>query len=269
MHLEAFEHARYRRASLYELSEWYDVDYAGYKAEEPFYKMLVTQHVPRDGAYVELGAGTGRLLLAVARTGARAHGVEPARGMARRCVAKLKDARLPRGLCTLERKDGSTFEGPKDAVPWVISFPFNGLLHVHSHEELLGIFTRCREKLHPEGRIALDITSPAWEEMALGGRPWGRVDERIHPETGERVLTCDRCEYDEATRVCSTWFRFLLEGERSGVELSIHQFMWTYQEVLHALERAGFVVDMVFGDVDFAPLVEKSPRLLVAAAPRR
>ncbi len=264
-----FGGATFREAGLYDAPDWYDVDYAGYKAEEPFYKLLATRFVPREGAFVELGAGTGRLLLAIAQEGTRCHGVEPSAAMLRRLDEKIaNNAVLPGGWVTTEHAHGQDFEGPDDAVPYVIAFPFNGLLHVHAHDAFDEILANVRQQLHDDGVFALDITTPAWEEMGLGGRAWGRIDERVHPTTGENVITCDRCVYDEATRVMHTTYRFLVEGESEGVALSIGQFMWTYQEVIWRVEQAGFAIDMVFGDVDFAPLVEKSPRLLLAARRR-
>lgn len=261
-----FGGANFREGHLYEAPAWYDLDYAGYKAEEPFYKLLATRFVPRGGAFVELGAGTGRLLLAVAKEGTRAHGVEPAPAMLRCLDEKVAASEvLPGGWVTTEQASGADFEGPDDAPAHVIAFPFNGLLHVHSHDAFDAVLERVRTRLHPDGIFALDITTPAWEEMGLGGRAWGRIDERTHPKTGENVITCDRCLYDEDTRVMHTTYRFLVEGAAEGVSLTIGQFMWTYQEVIWRTEQAGFEVEMVFGDVDFAPLIEKSPRLLLAA----
>ncbi len=261
-----FGAASFEELSLYDAPFWYDLDYQGYKAEEAFYRLLVTQHVDKGGAYVELGAGTGRLLLAYAKAGTRCHAVEPAGPMLFRLYEHAEAGGLPEGLVTGEQRGAATFEGPDDVPAQVITFPFNGLLHVHGHAALLEVFARVRDKLDDQGRFGLDMTSPAWEEMAAGGRAWGRLDERVHPGSGQRIHTCDRCRYDEYTRLMHTDFRFLEDGADRGVTLGITQYMWTYQEVVHLLHRAGFSIDMVFGDVDFSPLYEKSPRLLLSAA---
>ena len=260
-----FRGVHYRSASLYEDAEWYDVDYVAYVGEQPFYQLLVDRYVRPGTAYVELGAGTGRLSIPFALQGVRVHGVEPAAGMRERLVQRACALPDDAGLHTVEGACADAFWGPDDAPVRLIAFPFNGLLHIHSHEELHRVFTHCKHRLDDGGRLALDITSPSWDAMARLQLPWGRVEERVHPETGATVLTCDRSDYDDDTRVLKTFYRFVEPGESEGVEVFIEQFMWTYQEVLHGLEQAGFLLEMVFGDVDLSPWVEKSPRLLVSA----
>jgi hypothetical protein len=104
--------------------------------------------------------------------------------------------------------------------------------------------------------------------MAMGVVPWGRVDERAHPATGRRVSTCDTATFDSASRVLRTTFRYVIEGEREGAEITLEQFMWTFPEILSAAKDAGFEVEHIYGDVDFAPFHEGMPRLLLCLRPK-
>lgn len=268
---EPFERVRYRRAAFYDVPDCYDVDYAGYTAELPFYRMLCSQHLRPGGCFVELGAGTGRIGLRFAEEGLRVHAVEPSAAMRGVLLQKLEeklDASVPRGLVTVEDATAGTFEGPADARPDVVALPFNAVLHLGSRQALRESFEHVRARVDERARFAVDLTGPSWDAMCVGGLDWGRVDERVHPRTGERILTCDKTEYRPADRVLVSTFRFVEEGSDEGEELRLEQRMWTWQEVLHALELAGFEVEMMFGDVDFAPFSEKSPRALVVARPR-
>lgn len=265
--LEIMARARFRRAALYDDPSSYDLDYAGYSAELPFYRMLAREHV-KDGVYVELGAGTGRLALPLAREGFRVHAVEPSTAMRRRLREKLRrEGQGVRERVTVGDERADDFRLPRDARARLIALPFNAVLHVETREALLRSFAHARALVDDDGCFALDMTGPSWMVMSVGGLGWGRCDERTDPTTGARVLTCDETRYDRERRVLVSTFRFLEEGRRSGVELTLEQRMWTWQEVLHALEESGFVVERAFGDVDFAPFCEKSPRLLVAARP--
>jgi cyclopropane fatty-acyl-phospholipid synthase-like methyltransferase len=255
--------------SLYAFAETYDVDYAGYRAELAFYRRVIARGRESDEAYVEIGAGTGRLLIPYASAGLRCHGVEPARSMRERLVEKLARETLPPGRVTVENGHAHDFVGPTDARVGVVAFPFNGIQHLFGHDMLHAFLARARDVLVDEGCVAFDVTGPAWEEMAAGVREWGRLDERVHQTTGERIYTIDRSVFDDERRVMRTSFRYLAEHATKGVEAFIEQYMWTAQELLHAVTQAGFTVDMAFGDVDFAPLDERSPRLLVAARKRR
>lgn len=260
---EALQGRRWRSVGIYEAPEWYDVDYAGYRGEEAFYR-LILERCARGHLVVELGAGTGRLALRFADAGFRVHGVEPAAPM-RALLLKKADAAgaLDRGTLTVEDATAATFSPPE--APAVVMFPFNGLLHLHSRDEMLASFGHVRELLRPDGRFALDCTGPYWDAMLFGPTSWGRADERVHPSTGAKVLTCDRSCYDPATRQMRIDIRYLQDGADEGVQIELLQTMWTWQQVLGALADSGFAVEQQFGDVDLAPFDEGSPRLLVCA----
>jgi SAM-dependent methyltransferase len=265
--LAPFERARYRRAAYYDAPDWYDVDYAGYMAELPFYRMLCSQHLTPGGCFVELGAGTGRISLRFAAEGMRVHAVEPSAAMRRSLEKKLEEQR-PAGRLTLEDADAATFAGPSGEPLEVVALPFNAVLHITTQPALRASFEHVRALLRKGGRFGLDLTGPSWDALALGNLPWGRVDERVHPKTGEIILTCDKTEYRPRDRMLVSTFRFLSEDALEGEELVLEQRMWTWQEVMHTLAQSGFELEMVFGDVDFAPFSERSPRALVAARAR-
>lgn len=264
--LAAFARASFRAGDLYDAAEWYDIDYAGYMAEDAFYRRCVERVVGDDGAMIELGAGTGRLCLGYAATGTRVHAVEPAAPMLERLLEKA--SAQEGGVVTGECATAANFVGPQNERTDLITFPFNSLLHIHSRVELLKSFANVHACLDDGGHFALDITAPYWDAMSRKEVVWGRVDERTHPRTGVRILTCDRARYDGASKTLTTEFRFLTATESEGVDLQITQRMWTFQEVQAVLEDAGFVVFERFGDVDFAPFLERSPRLLLTASKR-
>lgn len=267
--LELMMSARFRRAGLYDDPTSYDLDYAGYKAELPFYRMLAREYGREGGTYVELGAGTGRVVLPLAREGARVHAVEPSKAMRKGLLEKLAKEEEPvRARVTVEGARADTFRVPDGMRASLIALPFNAVLHLETRDELLRSFAHVREQIDEKGCFALDMTGPSWTVMSVGGYPWGRLDERTDPRSGARVLTCDKTHYDAERRVLVSTLRFLEEGRREGVELLLEQRMWTWQEVLHALHESGFFVERAFGDVDFSPFHEKSPRLLVAALAR-
>lgn len=258
-----FDSASYRRGELYDAADWYDIDYQGYVAEEAFYRLMTTLHTNRGRGYVELGAGTGRLLLRYAEQGIQCHAVEPASAMLRHLMMSAQHRQLDMELLSTELAEAATFAA-EPFEPGVVAFPFNGVLHIHGREALCQVYRHVHERLPANGRFCLDMTTPSWDELHLGGRAWGRPDERTHPQTGNRIFTTDRCHYDPKTRVMETEFRFLEDGAAEGVILSITQFMWTTQEVLSLAIESGFSVDLIFGDVDFSAFRESSPRMLVA-----
>ncbi len=256
---------RWRELDIYEAPDWYDVDYAGYRGEEAFYRLTLERCVKDGRLVVELGAGTGRLALRFASAGFRVHAVEPAPAMRAHLLTKARAAGLSDAArFSVEDAVAATFAPPDP--PALVMFPFNGLLHLRTMEELLASFAHVRAQLAPDGRFAIDCTGPYWDAMLFGPTAWGRADERVHHTSGALVHTCDRCAYDSATRQMRIDIRYLLDGHDEGVQIELRQTMWTWQQVLGALVRAGFVIEQQLGDVDLAPFDEGSPRLLVCAA---
>lgn len=254
----------WRAVGIYQAPEWYDVDYAGYRGEEGFYRLILERCARGGRLVVELGAGTGRLALRYADAGFRIHAVEPAPAMRALLVEKGSAAgHAAGGLLSVEDATAATFAPPER--PAVVMFPFNGLLHLRTRDELYESFAHVRELLQPDGRFALDCTGPYWDAMVFGPTTWGRADERVHPVTGAKVLTCDRSSYLPATRQMRIDIRYILAGDDEGVQIELNQTMWTWQQVLGALQACGFAVEQQLGDVDLSPFDEGSPRLLVSA----
>jgi SAM-dependent methyltransferase len=255
------KNVRFSRGNIYDEPGWYDVDYAGYRGEEAFYRLVLSKAVKPGGVVVELGTGTGRLALRFAADGFRVHGVEPSDKMR----GLFEEKRDKAGVDVVnEDATAATFAGPRAGRVDVVMFPFNGLLHVKTREEMLASFRHVREKLDDDGRFALDITGPYWDSMLYGPTAWGRSDERTHPLSGKLVHTGDRSAYDASTRQMRIDIRYVVDGEKAGAEITLLQTMWTWQQVLGALNESGFAVDLLFGDVDMAPFDEGATRMLVS-----
>ncbi len=261
---EALQSSSGRRllcAGIYDAGEWYDVDYAGYLGELRFYRHVAES---TGGVIVEIGAGTGRLTVPLVVSGHRLWGVEPAASMRALLTEKLARSSLD---VVVEDAFAHTFVGPSERAHAVV-FPFNGILHVTTHDAVHDSFVHIRNKLAAGGVFALDMTGPYWESVRCGRVPWGRTDTRVHPRTGATFLTCDRSSYDRRSKIMRIDIRYAIADSDELVETTLLQRMWTTTEILHHLTMAGFTIDETYGDVDLSPYAEGAPRLLVTARAR-
>lgn len=266
---------RFVHRDIYEAADWYDVDYAAYRAELTFYRLLLGRHA-RGKNVVEIGAGTGRLTLPLCESGFFVHAVEPSPSMRALLVHKLHAAGIGDALdakpgVVVEAASAHDFKGPGADVGLVV-FAFNGLLHLQNEAELTAALRHVHDVLDDDGAFAVDITPPYWETLLRGSVPWGRVDERIHPKTGRRFLTCDRSRYEPKTRTTQIDIRYAYVDATDadvGTQIALQQRMWTTPEILQALDDNDFDVDACFGDVDLSAFTAGSPRLLVSAKKRR
>ncbi|HEY4222493.1 MAG TPA: class I SAM-dependent methyltransferase, partial [Myxococcota bacterium] len=199
----------------------------------------------------------------LAQDGYRVHAVEPAAGM--RALLEQK-ARAAGAVLSVEDASAATFT--RASGFHVAIFAFNGVMHLRTRAALVEAFAHIRDALVDEGRFALDSTGPYWSSMLYGPMAWGRTDERIHKDTGKKILTCDRSSFDDATREMRIDIRYLEEDAAVGVEIALHQTLWTWQQLLGALDDAGFAVELLFGDVNLSPFHEGSPRMLVSTRKR-
>ena len=111
--------------------------------------------------FVELGAGSERLLQDLLRAKIKCHAVEPnihAQKLAQEMAHKLSAVEVFSSECA----KAHDFVGPpKDSVGF-IAFPFNGLLHIHTLAELNEALQHVFQRLPPGGLFACDIMAPAW-----------------------------------------------------------------------------------------------------------
>ena len=150
MELEQLLKLKYRSHALYDRPDYYDLDYQGYLAEADFYNSLLARGLGEGQVYVELGAGSGRLLEKPLEMGIRCHAVDPSRPMLERFQAKTAERFDSLKSLSFEMAQADNFKGPSGASIGVVSFPFNGLLHIYTHEELLRVASYLRTIACPD-----------------------------------------------------------------------------------------------------------------------
>ena len=225
------------------------------------------------GPILELGCGTGRVLLPLARAGFEITGLDLSAQMLERCGVKLQ-AEPPevRGRVRLLRADMTSFDLGR-RFPAIIC-PFAGFQQLRTVEQQLACLDRCRSHLLPHGRLLLDLPNPdpappshAPEEQGDGEATAQSVDctdgRRIRwwmtVIDYDRSMQCSECEVtyeiSEADGVT-----------RRITETIILRYMFRY-ELEHLLVRAGFRVVALYGDYDRSPFADASPAMIVVAEP--
>ena len=219
--------------SLYADAAYYHMMFDERVHDLPFYEGVGRA----SGNVVELGVGTGRVALPLARAGVEVAGVDSAGAM----------------LAELERRAAGEDPRTRERLTWhqadvkevrlerrfgAVLYPFNGLAHHHRDPDLAAVFDTVRAHLAPGGVFAFDVVLP--NPAVLGGTratvPWFR-----HPATGE-VCRCDEVTtYDPQHRLmtCTVTIRFM-EGERTPQVLSWQLRQWYPEEIAPLLERHGF-----------------------------
>ena len=242
-------------------------------AARPDVGFYVREAASVRGAVLELGCGTGRILLPLARAGRMVVGLDNSRQMLARCRAKVAAEPAPvRARITLHEHDVRAFDlggGAGATYPLVIA-PFRVLQQLTTVEDQLAFLTAVARHLAPGGRFVFDVFNPNFAALA-------RADGVEREDTPEAPLPDGR-SFRRAARVARVrWVDQVSETEliyyvsaRPGATperfVQAFEMRWYLRaELLHLLARTGFRIRELYGDFARGPLVDESPEQVVCA----
>ena len=251
-----------------ELAALYDAVYAN-SADIAFWQAMAT--AGSDGL-LELGCGTGRVLLPLARVGHTVTGLDLAAPMLAHCRALLQ-AEPPevRDRVTLLEADMTSFDLDRRFAQ--IYCAFGTFHHLRMVEQQLACLARCRQHLLPHGNLILDLINPDPAPASLNGdAPAGETVANIVDWTDgrrirswatmlnyQRLLQCNDCEVTyEIIEVDGTTRRL--------TETFPMRLLYRY-ELEHLLARCGFRIIALYGDYDRSAFSDESLGLIVVAEP--
>ena len=220
--------------TLYSDPAYYRMLFDRRQHDLPFYLGLGAE---AEGPVLEVGIGTGRVALALARAGHAVTGIDRSTDMlsSLAACAEKEPPEVRARLCWHHGDATALRLGTRFAL---VIYPFNGLAHHHSSAELAALFANVHQHLAHGGIFGFDVLLP--DPVLLRGEsstiPWFR-----HPATGE-VCRCDEdVSYDEATRLLTirTTIRFM-ERERPAETLELVVRQHFAEETPSLLAAAGF-----------------------------
>jgi SAM-dependent methyltransferase len=222
------------------------------------------------GPVLELGCGTGRVLLPSARAGVGIVGLDASRRMLavcrRRIAAEPSEVRSRIELCEADMRHfsfGCSFR--------LVTIPFRPFQHLTTVDDQLACLASIRKSLVADGRLILDLFNPSLD--ALANRPAGEeMDEgpaHVTPD-GRRLLrrhklvTADR--FQQVNRFELIYYVTHPDGRE---ERLVHSFAMRYLfrfEAEHLLARAGFVVEHLYAGFDRSAYGSTYPGELIFVA---
>lgn len=163
---------------------------------------------------LELGCGSGRLLVPLVRDGHAVCGVDRSAPMLRRCQQRIchlnARARARIHIIQGDFRHLPLSNGRSTGFPLILC-PFNGFNHLYTREDAERFLAEVRRLLGPGGLFAFDIVNPdpAWLARTPARR-FARTRFR-HPTTGERLIYSTNHAYDPATQI--VWMRLYYEPD--------------------------------------------------------
>lgn len=250
----------------YEDGRYYDQAYRRRRHDVRFYTNLA---VESGGPVLELGAGTGRVALAIAKAGVDVVGIEPMTPMLEQARQRL--GRLPRAARErIELRQGNLERlRLRRRFPLVIA-PFNVWMHLYTREEIERGFATVRHHLEPGGRFAFDVSLPDPVSLARDPSKQYRGGEVPHPRDGIRYHYSEYFSYDTLAQIETVVMDFEHPKKKNQsfcTPLTQRQFFPAELEAL--LHYNGFTVESHTGDFDGRPITTATESQTVIARARR
>lgn len=254
-----------------DIAELYDLEHGDFDAD---IELLLNFAEVVGDPILELGCGSGRLLVPLARAGFKVTGLDSSRPMLDRARSAIDVEGLGNRITLFEADMVRADESPGGPFGLVI-FSLNSLMHLTTPGQQRAALVAAREALDPRGQLIIDTLNPSPETLRhlmdgphLEGSwdlPDGSVvDKWSHRRASAEPQVIDTLLWYDRTRPDGT-----LTRTRSSFPLRyIHA-----SELALMLELAGFVEPMFYGSYDLDPYDPESDRLLVTAevtaSPRR
>ena len=239
------------RDYYHEILPFYDAELAD-RGDEELWAWAAS--APPGCRVLELGAGTGRATVALARAGAQVTALELAPEMiavAHRKLAGVSNVRL----VAADMRD-SPLASRFDLVT-AIDDPF---VHLTADDDRERAFSTAADHLVPGGRFLLDAAWFSPDQRHAAGTPEGLVKESSGKD-GLSVRETWRC--DPTSRLCTARYEYFVQGRRVR-KASFPARLWSREELEHRARIAGLQIAHLWGDYDRRPWDRTtSPRLIV------
>lgn len=240
----------YTNDSYDHTSDLYDfvVPYAN-RADVEFFVALAKES---RGPVLELGCGTGRVLLPIARAGVEIVGIDLSSRMLDVCRKKLagEDSDVRNRVQVIEG-DMRQFDLNRKFA--LITTPFRSFQHLLTVEDQLACLRCVAQHLAPGGRFVLDVFQPSLRLLVDDNRvnEHGFEPEFALPD-GRRVVRSSRVpRTDFLNQVLNVELIHHVAYPNGLQQRLVHEFQMRYffrWEAEHLLARAGFEVEAVYGD---------------------
>lgn len=217
------------------------------------------------GPVLDVGCGTGRILLPCLKAGVDIEGLDLAGGMLQRLREKAAAQQLGP---VVHQADMAGFRLARRFA--LIVIPFNAFVHNLTTAAQLACLRACREHLQPGGMLAFDVSFPGlpWIGSASGTRALEL--EMPHPtEPGLVIRAWDTRTFDRINQVQQSFgeIEFLdATGKVVATHPSKTSMRWTYKpEMELLLQVAGFARWTIQGDFSGRALENETDLMLVQA----
>ena len=243
-------------------ARFYDPDLGDWDADLRVYEQFAARC---DSPILELGCGTGRVLLSLARQGYRITGIDASAAMLERARAKIAEENLTERVNLVEQEMRELELGERFNLAFAA---LNSFAHLHTTDDQLATLARIRRHLNPGGLLVLDMFNPDMGRLldTRGQVALAKVVDE--PGTGQRLMRFHTEEVDLGRQIIRTTY-IVDEVDAAGqVKRTLFPFSLRYlfrYELELLLRHAGFEIEAIYGSYDLDEFSGDSEKLIAVA----
>lgn len=226
--------------------DWENAQTVG-KRDIAFWKRMASSV---KGPILELGCGTGRVALPVARHGATVIGIDRSESMLSRARMRITRSRLSKRV-KLIRGDIRHLPFPDQSFPLVMA-PYGILQSLLDEKLLSATLKQVNRVLTKKGTFGLELVAdlPAWEEYSKRQSLTGK-----RGPNGKPIALIESVKQDRRNHITRFEQEFV---EGRGRSASSRKFTLAFRtltvpEMVQRLEKAGLEVTDLLGDYQGGP----------------
>jgi len=245
----------------------YDYEYRRRRADVTFYRQLAKQRLGTSGNILELGAGSGRITIPLARDGHEVVAIDQMPPM----LARLHQRAEKLSKSTAKRIQTVSADICTFSVPETFSLAiaaFNVLEHLYTRVEFEACLRRVAAHLEPDGAFAFDVQLPDLEWLMRDPtKRWAKT-RYTDPVTGRAMLYSTNHDYDPVTQICIIRLYYEpVDGKGPTKIVKLTQRKYFPAELEALVAHAGFRVAARYGDFFWGELTGTAESQVLVCEP--
>lgn len=245
------------------IARFYDIEHDALIEDLLMYESLAR----RCGSPVlELGCGTGRLALHLARAGFEVTGLDISPTMLALAQKKLARAGLRQQQVHLLQADLRDFALGQPFT--LATLAINTFMHFCTIADQVRVLTNVRRHLEPGGWLVIDLPRADRSLLLDAGEHFTVNQLLTDPDTGRPILKLAAATVDLSTQTQLLTLVYDETDQEDAVRRTVASFKVHYffrYEIELLLDKAGFVVEALYGSYGFDPYEDDSERMVFVA----
>lgn len=252
------------------VAEFYDLAYEQQIHNNQDIDFFTSYSIEANGPTLELGCGTGRILIPTAKSGCQITGLDLSPYMLKVCQDKL--SQQPREVQEQVRLIHGNMTSFKTGEKYhLITIPFRPFQHLISIEEQKACLECTHQHLVSDGFIIFDVFHPFPPRLVPNSKYTTEIEDVPEiklPDGRKFSRTVRTAAFHRDQQYNDIEIIYYVTHPNGQTERLVQSFPMRYfyrYEIEHLLSLCGFRVVNLYGDFDKSEFIDSSPEMIFIA----